>query len=175
MANGTRSRARKRSKRKVKFFYLDGNLHQLLHVIRPSDLCVAWSYPERKRKGYVWSDVQKRMTNAYTISETAKLLNRAPIAIRKYLENGDIDYPQRRHKMDENYKPTVYMFSEDDVLKIHDYLLTVHWGRPRHDGLVRPKPMPTRAELKALMRHDTVMYVKSSDDEYVPLWKEPDW
>jgi hypothetical protein len=53
--------------------------------------------------------------------------------------------------------------------------LTVHIGRPRKDGRVTPGRMPSKAELRALMRHDTMTYVKNADGEFTPVWKEVDW
>lgn len=176
MADEARGSTRKRSrKRKIRFFYLNGDLHQVLRVVKPSDLCYAWNYPKRTRVTYVWSDVQKNMQNAFTATETGKLLNRNRQVILQSIWDGAIEKPQMRYKMDGSFVDTIYMLSEDDVLGIHEHLVSLHRGRPRHDGIVVPMAMPNRAEVRAMMKHDTVVYVKSENDEFIPLWKEPEW
>lgn len=135
----------------------------------------AWCYREGKRKGYVWSDVRKRMEVALPIAEVAKLIGRHRVQIENYILKGFIKSPQRVYTLDGNAKPGKYMFSESDVMGLHDYLLTVHIGRPRRDGRITPGRMPSKAELRAMMRHDTMTYVKNADGEFTPVWKEVDW
>jgi len=114
------------------------------------------------------------MEKAFPISEVSKLINRHRVIIENYILDGKIRTPQRIYTLDTK-RPGKYMFSEKDVLDLHDYLLTVHIGRPRKDGKITPGRMPSRAELKAMMRHDTTMYVKSADGTFTPVWKEMDW
>jgi hypothetical protein len=115
------------------------------------------------------------MQNAYTLTEAAKFLNRHKQALLRAIWAGAIPEPQMRYKMDGSFVNTIYMLSEDDVLGIHDYLVSLPLGRPRHDGIVVPKEMPSRTEVRAMMKHDTVVYIKNDDDEFIPLWKEPEW
>lgn len=171
---GKRTRAGQR-RRPVRYFYLDDELYKVLWINRPGDLIIAWNYKEGKRMAYVWSDVRKRMGRAFPVGEVSKMINRHVVNIEKYILEGKIRAPQRLYSMDEKRTPGKYMFSEKDVLGLHDYLLTVHYGRPRKDGRITPGKMPSRAELKAMMQHDTMVYVKTSDGEFAPVWKEVDW
>jgi hypothetical protein len=171
--NGTRQRSS--PNKRVKYFYLNSDLHKVLRIIRAQDFVEAWSYPEAKRKGYVWSDVRKRMETAVPLAQVATLIGRHRVQIENYILNGHIKTPQRIYTLDGEKKPGKYMFSESDVMDLHDYLLTVHIGRPRKDGLITPGRMPTKSELRAMMRHDTVTYVKTHDGEFTPVWREVDW
>lgn len=162
-------------KRKFRYFYIDGRLHKVLHVNRPEDIVNAWDYPERKRKTYIWSDVQRRMQQAFTISEVAKIVGRHRLIIDHYIRDGHIPAPQRIYSIDGKFTPGKYMFSEDDVLKLHDFMLTVHRGRPRKDGLITNAAMPSRSELRAIIKSRVLLYIKNEDGEYVPVWKEQIW
>jgi hypothetical protein len=107
--------------------------------------------------------------------QVSKMINRHRVNIERYILEGKIRPPERIYSLDGNKTPGKYMFSEKDVFELHDYLLTVHIGRPRKDGRVTPGRMPSRAELRAMMQHDTTVYIKSADGTFMPVWKEIDW
>jgi hypothetical protein len=161
--------------RKLTYFYLNGKLHRSLYINRPGDLITAWSYPEYKRVGYTYSDVRKRHGKAFSTSQVSKFINRVREQIQMAMVRGDIETPQYSYSI-ENYlkdgsdKVYKYMWSEEDVLGVHEYFSQIHFGRPRKDGLIKPYPMPSRLELRALMRHEEILYVKSGE-KFVPLWQ----
>lgn len=161
-------------RRKVRYFYVNGNLHKVLTVQRGQDLMYAWDFAEKKRKMYVLSDVRKRMQNAFSISEAAKMLGRHRMTIDSYIREGQVRTPQRAYNMF-TQRPGRYWLSEDDVLEVHEFMASQHAGRPRNDGLITNYPMPTRAEVKALVRQEMVLYTKDDKGEFVPVWKEQIW
>jgi hypothetical protein len=169
------TRSRRRAHKRIRYFYLNNHLHKVLRIIRAEDFVEAWDYTDGKAVGYIWSDVKKRMEKAMPMQEVSALIGRHRVQIENYILDGMITPPQRLYTLDSTKKPGKYMFSESDVLKLHDYLLTVHVGRPRKDGRITPGLMPSKAELRAAMRHNIVTYVKTGDDTYAPAWKEPDW
>lgn len=173
--NRTGARPRRKRKPKVRYFFLEGELHKVLAINRAQDLLTAWHYREGKTVAYVWSDARKRMGKAFTMQQVSQMIGRHRVNIEWYILRGNIREPQRIYALDGTKKPGKYMFSEKDIFELHDYLLTVHIGRPRKDGKITPGKMPSRAELRGMVNHDTVMYVKTDDDEFVPVWKEPDW
>jgi hypothetical protein len=176
MATNTRnSTSQRRSRKSLRYFYINSDLHKVLRIVRPEDFVEAWNYRLGKRVGYVWSDVRKRMENAYTMQEVGQMVGRHRVQIENYILNGHIKTPQRIYTLDGEAKPGKYLFSETDVLGLHDYLLTVHIGRPRKDGKITPGKLPTRAELRAMLKHNLVTYVKTDDNEFRPIWKEKDW
>lgn len=176
MATNTGNSARQRRSRKpVRYFYVNSDLHRVLRVSRPEDLVEAWNYRLAKRVTYVWSTTRKQMESAYTLQQVSQMIGRHRVQLEKYILNGDIKTPQRAYTLDGEAKPGKYLLSESDVLDLHDYLLTVHIGRPRKDGKITPGKMPSKAELRAMMKHDMVTYVKTADNEFTPIWKEVDW
>lgn len=159
--------------KRSKFFFLNGNLYRLLYINRSSNMATAWNYIEHKREAFIWTDLRKRWERAYTLTEVCKLLNRTRAWIEHYFVDGTLRRPPRVYTLDGRRAPGKYMFSEEHILELHDFFLTQHIGRPRDDGRVLPgRGLPSRVELIAKMRHDAVVYVKNSQGEFVPVWKE---
>ena len=54
-----------------------------------------------------------------------------------------------------------YLFSESDILDIHQFILDA--GHSNN--------MPSRAELLGLLKHNIILYTKSSEGKFIPVWK----
>ncbi|QGH79382.1 hypothetical protein SEA_LIMPID_49 [Streptomyces phage Limpid] len=159
----------------MRYFYLNGDLHKVLSVTRAQDFVVCWNFPQGKRVGYVWSDVRKNHGKAFRLQQVAEMIGRHYITIKRDILEGRIKAPQRIYAFNENRTPGAYYMSEEDVYALHDYMMTTHIGRPRGDGKVTVRDMPSKAELRAMMKHDLVTYVKTKDGDFVPVWKEQNW
>lgn len=164
-----KSTAKRRKSRILNYFYLNGKLHKKLHINRGADVITAWCYPDKRRVAYTYSDTLRRMGKAFTTVEAGKMLNRSRVTLERAIINGDINAPQHTYGLNEHMNKFKYMWSEDDIMAAHAFLSTVHNGRPRADGLVTPRNLPTARELRALIRHNQVMYVKQGD-KFVPTW-----
>lgn len=164
---------KRRTRPKVKplrYFFYNGDLHKKIQINRAKDTLVAWNYPKGKVERYVYSDVRKNGGQAFYTAEVAKMLGRDPTTLYRALYAGMIREPQQSYGLDEKRNPYAYFWSEKDIMELHEYFSTVHYGRPRMDGLVTPLALPTAAELRAIIRQDTVFYVKEGD-KFVPTWK----
>ena len=166
---------RKRSERRILYFYLNDALHRALQTNRTDDTIVAWNFLENKRVAYNYSDVQKNKQHAYSISEVGKLINRHVDTIKRHLRSGDIPKPLQAYALDNKEKLGRYFFSENNIRQIREFFKTVHIGRPRKDGNVTASNIPSKAELEALLKNETVLYAKNSDGTFVPVWKQPEW
>lgn len=166
---------RRKSSKTLRYFFLNDELHKTLNVYRPDDMLVAWNYPQRKRVAYVLSDCKLHMQRAYGINDVAKIFNRQRKSIFRYIYNGNIPAPAKSYPLHESTKEGKYFFSERDIFGLHDYLLTVSRGRPRKDGQRVATDAPSRRELEAMLRNENILYVKTSDGEFSPVWKQPDW
>jgi hypothetical protein len=170
------NKKRKGTPKKVRYFFLNNMLHKTLHVNRASDLITTWCYPEKRRAAYSWSETQKNMEKAYSITEVAFILSRHRMTIDSYIREGKIRTPQRMYKLDGKFNQLgKYMFSEKDILELHEYCSTISVGRPRKDGLINSSGLPTRSELKAVLKESAVMYIKNDDGDFIPVWKENMW
>lgn len=176
MVDSARANARKRNrKRSLNYFFHEGRLHKVLYISRPRDFMHAWSYEERKKVAFVYSHILRTRGRAFTLVEVCAMVNRSREALERYMIGGHIRRPAMSYTLDGTYRPSKYFFSEKDVLDLHDYLVTLHYGRPRKDGQITPYPTPTKTELRAMMKHDVVYYVENSKGEKVKAFKEPIW
>jgi hypothetical protein len=158
MARKTRSRTSK----KIVYFFLNDKIHKTLSSSRARDELIAWNYPDKKRVLYSYALVEKHMQKAYTVLEAGKLLNRHKVTIEEYILVGKIKTPQKVYPIG-NPESTWYkfMFSESDILDIHQFILDAG----------NTKNLPSKAELKALLKHNMILYTKVSDGNFVPVWK----
>jgi hypothetical protein len=53
------------------------------------------------------------------------------------------------------------MFSHKDILDLHEFILEVG-----HSSKV-----PSRAEILALLKHNLILYTKTEEGKFVPVWK----
>jgi hypothetical protein len=158
MARENRQRLRKR----FVYFFLNGKIHKVLRLSRAKDEVVAWSYLDKKRMMYPYSQVDKNMEKAYTITEVGKILGRHKVTIEEYILQGKIKQPQKVYPIS-NPESTwsKYMLSESDILDIHEFIIDA--------GHIRD--LPSRSELQALLKHNLIMYTKTEDGKFVPVWK----
>ena len=168
-------RKRNSVRKKPRYFYINQELHKSLRVNRAEDLIYAWNYPQGKRVAYVWSVTQKNMQHAFSVSEVAKFFGRNPVVIKQYMLDGEIGKVQKTYSLDDRKSPGKYFFSEDDVRSLYEYLSTKNLGRPRKDGLQVQYPLPSRSELEAMLKQETILYMKDKAGEFAPIWKQPDW
>lgn len=166
----------KKNNGKLKYFFLEGELHRVLAMSKHQNRIIAWNYPQEAKIHYFITHVKKHMQHAYKIKEVADLLCRDYYRLMSYICYGDLQRPQRTYTLDGRKSPGVYFLSEDDVLEWHDFISEKHRGRPRKDGIVRPADMPTRKELMGMMQGGRQLYIQDEETgEYVPVWRESVW
>jgi hypothetical protein len=171
VASQARDGQGKRRSKKLRYLYLNGDLHRVLHINRPADIITMWSYSQHKRVGYTYSDVKARMEKAFTTTEVCKMLNRTKVTVENAILNGDIEAPQYTYGLTETKKKYQYLWHEKDIMALHEVLSNRHVGKPRKDGLINPRSLPTAREVKAMIRHDAILYVKTDDGRFVPTWE----
>jgi hypothetical protein len=91
------------------------------------------------------------------------------------MEKGKIQKPQRSYSLDGEFTPYMYLWHESNIVEAHEALANTHRGRPRKDGMVVPQAMPSLREVKAMIRDEHVMYIKSDDGEFVPVFRTGDY
>ncbi len=150
------------TRKKLLYFFLNNKLHKVIRLSRARDELVAWCYIDKKRVMYSYFDVQKNMEKAYTIKQVGILLGRHKVTIEEYILQGKISVPQKIYPIS-NPESSWYkfMFSESDILKLHEYILEAGYT----------KNIPSKAELKALLKNNMILYTKSSEGNFVPVWK----
>ena len=157
------------------YFFMDNDLYRVIKTIKSKDELIAWSYKDAARKLYSWTWVQRSKEYAFTLADTARLIDRPKMRIEAELRKGTIPKPHCPYnlKTGEDIKLTK-LYSESDILEIHDVFLNMHKGHPRKDEIEAPAPMPSRQDLINMMQHKLVTYVKNGDT-FVPIWKAGNW
>ena len=153
---------RQRLRKKFVYFFLNGKVHKVLRLSRAKDEVVAWSYLDNKRVMYSYAQVDKHMERAYGIVEVSKIIGRHRVTIEEYILQGKVKQPQRVYPIS-NPESTwsKYMLNEANILDIHEFILDA--------GHIRD--LPSRSELQALLKHNLIMYTKTEDGKFVPVWK----
>ncbi len=153
---------RQRLRKKFVYFFLNGKVHKVLRLSRAKDEVVAWSYLDNKRVMYSYAQVDKHMERAYGIVEVSKIIGRHRVTIEEYILQGKVKQPQKVYPISNpDSSWSKYMFSESDILDIHQFIIDA--------GYIRE--LPSRSELQALLKHNLILYTKTNDGSFVPVWK----
>jgi hypothetical protein len=153
---------RQRLRKKFVYFFLNGKVHKVLRLSRAKDEVIAWSYLDGKRVMYSYAQVDKHMERAYGIVEVSKILGRHRVTIEEYILQGKVKQPQKVYPISNpDSSWSKYMFSESDILDIHQFIIDA--------GHIRD--LPSRSELQAILKHNLILYTKTDDGKFVPVWK----
>jgi hypothetical protein len=153
---------RQRLRKKFVYFFLNGKVHKVLKLSRARDEVIAWSYLDKKRMLYSYSQVEKNMEKAYSVVEVSKILGRHRVTIEEYILQGKIKKPQKVYPISNPDSTwSKYMLSESDILDIHQFIIDA--------GHIRE--LPSRSELQAILKHNLILYTKTEDGKFVPVWK----
>ena len=172
MAQQTGNSKRKPAKprRKLRYLYLNGELHRVLHINRPEDIITMWCYPRKVRVASTYSQVKADMQPAFSSAEVSRMLNRVWVVLHRAIMAGEIEEPQST--VGPNGRRHAYIWSEKDILALREVLSQKFNHPPRKDGATTPpKPLPTEREVRAMIRNEPILYVKTDDETFVPTWK----
>jgi hypothetical protein len=111
---------------------------------------------------YSYSQVTKYMENAFTTSQVGEILGKHKVTIEDYILEGKIRMPHRVYPIgNPDSKWSKYMFNQKDILELHQFILD--------DG--HSSKLPSKTELLAILKHNTILYTKTEDGKFVPVWK----
>ena len=117
-------------------------------------------------------DFKKNREKAYTVGETAMLVNRHKKYMPSLMKRGIIPFPMGSQKGGERGWQVRSYYSESQVREIRDILATYHMGRPRKDSLITNDITPTTQELTRRMGSGILTYTRTEDGRYIPVWSE---
>lgn len=157
------------------YFFLNGVPHKKLQVIHGQDILIAWNYIEEKTVSYIWSVARRNMEKAFLNSDVEKMFGKTRNSMFNYIKKGKIKAPYLTYSLDGQKALGLYLWNEDNIMDLHDMLLHNGPGRPRRDGKPIPSKIPSRAEVLAMMRNDAILYTKTSDGKYKPVWQANEW
>jgi hypothetical protein len=102
------------------------------------------------------------MESAYTMKQVASILNKHKVTIEDYILEGKIKSPQKVYPIgNQSSSWSKYMFSESEILDLHQFILDSGYS----------SNMPSRAEVYALLKNNLILYTKTEEGKFVPVWK----
>lgn len=155
----------------TKTFFLEGELVKQGFTDRGSNIVYVWNYRQQKDQILLYTDFMRRRRRAYSLENTAKLLDRDSRTIKNYILDGAILPPTTVHPENKRGVRINSFYSEDYIFEIRAYMATISQGRPRKDGYIRTRVL-TEPELRAKMGDALHLYTKTADGKFIPTWNE---
>jgi hypothetical protein len=155
-----------------KVWFLNGSLVRTHHLNKSNGIMSVYNITEDRLESCLISDFKKNRERAYTVGETAQLVNRH----KKYMPNlvirGIIPSPTGSQKGGQTAWQVRSYYSESQVRDIRDILASYHMGRPRKDKLITNDITPSPQELTRRMGDGILTYTRTEDGRFIPVWAE---
>ena len=153
-------------------WFLNKDLVRPHHYSRSTGLITLYNITEDRLESCMLHDFKRNREKAYTIAETAKLINRHRKYIPSLIKRGVIPPPTGSRKGGKTgYQVRAY-YPESQVKEIRDILASIHIGQPRKDGLVTNNMTPNKQELTRRMGEGILTYTRTEDGRFIPVWNE---
>ncbi len=157
-------------------FFINKELVKVLHSNRASDICYLHNYVQDKEQTMRYSDFKKYRKRAYTVINTLRIFKRSRMQIERYIKEGLIKPPTGATPGGKRIFTKKSYFSEDDIFEIRNVMANMHTGRPRKDGRITPrKDVLTERDLRSLLGDGMLLYTKTEDGRFIPVWQEETW
>ena len=153
-------------------FFLNGDLVRKYHVNRAGGIITVYNITKDRLESCLIADFKKNRERAFTVKETAILVNRHQKYLPTLMKNGTIPYPTGAQKDGVRGWQIRSYYSESQVKQIRDTLASINVGGRRKDGLVTNNKTPTIQELNRRMGSGILTYTKTEDGQFIPLWSE---
>jgi len=155
-----------------KVWFLNGDLVRIYHTSRSTGLVSVYNITKDRIESCLKTDFRKNRQRAYTVAETARLVNRHRKYIPSLIKRGVIPPPiGARLEGKRGWQVRAY-YSEDHVREIRAILASIHIGQPRKDKLITNNMTPTSQELTRRMGDGILTYTKTEDGRFIPVWSE---
>jgi hypothetical protein len=155
-----------------KIWFLNGSLVRRHHLNRSNGIMSVYNITKNQIESCLISDFKKNRERAYTVKETAELVNRHRKYLPTLMQSGTIPYPTGSQEGGEGKFGIRSYYSESQVRQIRDILASFHMGRPRKDGLITNDTTPTTQELTRRMGDGILTYTRTSEGQFIPIWTE---
>lgn len=153
-------------------FFLDGRLVRVRHSSRATNIVYLYDYLDDKEKVVLYSHFKKHRKRAYLLGDACKILGRSRNVLKRYLKKGLINPPVYASADQTPALQKRCYYSEDDLFDIRAAMATIHKGHPRKDGRITPSNVLTEQELRARMGDAIMLYTRTEDGRFIPVWSE---
>ena len=155
-----------------KVWFLNGDLVRPHHQSRSTGMVTFYNITKDTMESCFIADFKRNRLKAYTVGETAKLVNRHKKYMPSLIKRGVIPPPMGSQKGGKTGWQVRSYYSELQVREIRDILASLHIGRPRKDNLITNDITPTSQELTRRMGDGILTYTKTEDGRFIPVWSE---
>lgn len=153
-------------------WFLNGDLVRVKHSSRSNGTVALYNINKDRVEICFTHEFKKKREKAYTMGETAILINRHKKYLPSLIKRGVIPPPVGSTIGGERKFQKRAYYSESHIKEIRDILSSIHIGQPRKDGLVTNNRTPTKQELTRRMGDGILTYTKTEDGRYIPIWNE---
>lgn len=167
---GLHLRVIKNPKRKV--WFLDGDLVGVIHTSRAQGIVSLWNYTKTVQFVMTLIEFKRKRKRAFTVVETASLLNYHRKSIPRLVKAGLLPPPVGRLPEGKTAFHHLSYYSEDHIWEARNLMAQTHMGRARKDGRVTNNKTPTEQELKYAMGEGLIYYVKNDEGRFIPVFSE---
>jgi hypothetical protein len=155
-----------------KVWFLNGDLVRVYHLNKSNGIMSVYNIIKDQIESCLISDFKKNRERAFTVGETAILVNRHKKYMPSLMKRGIIPFPTGSQKGGERGWQVRSYYSESQVYEIRDILASYSMGRPRSDKLITNNITPSRQELTRRMGSGILTYTRTEDGRFVPIWNE---
>lgn len=155
-----------------KVWFLNGDLVRPHHKNRSNGMMTLYNITKDQMESCFTTDFKRNRERAYTVGETAKLVNRHKKYMPSLMKRGVIPFPTGSQKGGNRGFQVRSYYSESQVREIRDILASIHIGQPRKDGLITNNMTPTNQELTRRMGDGILTYTRTEDGRFIPVWSE---
>jgi hypothetical protein len=155
-----------------KVWFLNGDLVRTHHINRSNGIMSVYNITKDRIESCLVVDFKRNRLKAYTVGETATLVNRHKKYLPNLMKRGVIPHPTGSQKGGATGWQVRSYYSELQVHEIRDILATYHIGQPRKDKLITNDITPTKQELTRRMGDGILTYTKTEDGRFIPVWNE---
>lgn len=155
-----------------KVWFLNGDLVRIHHLNKSNGIMSVYNITKDRIESCLINDFKKNRERAFTVGETADLVNRHKKYLPRLMKRGVIPFPMGSQKGGARGWQVRSYYSESQVYEIRDILATYHIGRPRKDKLITNDITPSRAELTRRMGSGILTYTRTEDGRFIPIWSE---
>ena len=153
-------------------WFLNGDLVRLHHSSRSTGMVTVYNITKDRLETCFRNDFRKNRQKAYTVAETARLVNRHRKYLPLLIKRGVVPPPIGSKINGERGWQIRAYYSESQVKEIRDILASIHMGRPRKDNLITNNMTPTFQELTRRTGNGILVYTKTEDGRFIPVWGE---
>ena len=160
----------RRPRRKI--WFLNGDLMREEHTSRAAGIVTLYNITQARRETTTVIEFKKKRKRAFTIKETAQLLNCHRKHIPRLVKRGIIPDPIGELPGGERAFHHLSYYSEDVIMEARKAMSQIHHGAARKDGLITNNKTPTEQELRYSMGDGILLYTKTEDGRFIPIYNE---